>query len=99
MAQLNTTEKLIRKAAAGGDHLGEKVFKALVDFYVNLDFLMNDNMHHELIYYLYCGNHKRKTFDTIARDFNRSVSTLEENRRSYQKMFLFFYDKLKAEES
>ena len=97
MATLNKTEKLIRNAATGNNPFEAKVFNYLLEFYEALDYSINDNMHRKLIIYLYSGNHKGETFDNIARSFNRSVSTLEDNRRESQKMFLYFHKKLEQQ--
>ena len=97
MATLNKMEKLIQRAAKGGDLFEAKVFAEMLDFFEILDYLENDN-HRKIVDYLYRGDHKGKTFDYIARSFNRSVSTLEDDRKYYQKTFICIYDKLKQQE-
>lgn len=96
MARLNNTEKLIQHAAKRLTPFESKLFDKLTDFFDSLDFLYGSN-DIEVIIALYCKNHGTTPFEIIAGELGTSVSRLESKRKDYQKMFLYFGNKLKAE--
>lgn len=97
MARLNSTEKLMQAAARKEELFNAKVFEMMLDFFKDFKYLKNDN-NYDIIMYLYCRNHKNETFNCIAQNLCLSLSNLEERRKDYQKMFAYFYKKLKTPE-
>lgn len=99
MATLNTREKLIRNAATGNSPTLYSVYKV---FYTHFEAecsvgkkLYDDCMY---INYLYCQNHRDKTYENIAGEiFHISVSTLESRRKQYIGIFDFYLKKAQAE--
>ncbi len=99
MAVLNSKEKLIQQAAQGNNLFLKSVYKKF-ETYFKAECSTDRKVYDDYTYinYLYCQDHKNKTFDKIARDvFGISVSTLEDRRAFYIQIFYFYLENEQAE--
>lgn len=98
MARLNVTEKLIQSGAKNENSSLNLAFRKAEEFFKDAAYLINENFC-PVIDTLYKQDHKRLTFENIARNNGLSLSKLNRFRQSFIKLFIRYKARLSEQQN